>query len=83
MMLALYIQKTVHPDDRKNVLEKLDFFPINEALRNEKFVTLNFRMKMSGDKYENVELTIHAAKISINKRVDEVVVIIRLIDKEK
>ena len=81
--LALYIQKTVHPDDRKNVLEKLDFFPINEALRNEKFVTLNFRMKMSGDKYENVELTIHAAKISINKRVDEVVVIIRLIDKEK
>ncbi len=81
--LALYIQKTVHPDDRKNVLKKLDFLPINESLRNEKFVTLNFRMKLSNENYENVELTMHAAKISKNRRVDEVVVIIRLINEEK
>ncbi len=82
--LTLYIQRTVHPDDRKNVLEKLDFFPINEALRNEKFVSLNFKMKMSGDKYENVELTIHTAKINANnRRVDEVVVVIRLINEGK
>ena len=81
--LALYIQKTVHPDDRKNVLKKLDFLPINESLRNEKFVTLNFKMKLSDENYENVELTMHAAKISKNRRVDEVVVIIRLINEEK
>lgn len=80
--LTLYIQKTVHPDDRKCVLEKLDFIPINEALRNEKFVVLKFRMKLSEECYENVELTIHAAKI-FNNRVDEVVVAIRLINEGK
>lgn len=80
--LALYIQKTVHPDDRKRVSEKLDFIPINDALRNEKFVVLQFRMKLSKKCYENVELTMHAAKI-FNDRVDEVVVVIRLVDEEK
>lgn len=78
--LALYIKKTVHPDDRKFVLEKLDFIPINEALRNEKFVVLKFRMKLSKECYEHVELTIHAAKI-LNNRIDEVVVVIRLINE--
>lgn len=80
--LALYIQKTVHPDDRKYVLEKLDFIPINDALRNEEFVVLQFRMKLSKECYENVELIIHAAKI-LNDRVDEVVVVIRLINEGK
>ena len=40
-------------------------------------------MKLSNENYENVELTMHAAKISKNRRVDEVVVIIRLINEEK
>lgn len=79
--LALYIQKTVHPADSDCVLKKLDFIPINEALRKEKIVTLNFRMKLSDEKYENVELSMHAAKINANnRRVDEVVVAIRLIN---
>lgn len=78
--LTLYIQRTVHPDDRKCVLEKLSFIPINEALRNEKFVVLQFRMKLSEECYENVELVLHAAKI-FNGRVDEVVVTIRLINE--
>ena len=78
---GLYIQKTVHPADSDCVLKKLDFIPINEALRKEKIVTLNFRMKLSDEKYENVELSMHAAKINANnRRVDEVVVTIRLIN---